>query len=101
MRYILLIFISISLFTSYGQTGVKGKLMDISAGEALPFASVVVYKTGDSILAGGVVSTFDGSFEITDLKPGTYYLKAHFYWGFDEQTIENIAVNQKSVDECG
>tara|TARA_Y100001972_G_C7656735_1_gene330732 strand:- start:396 stop:2855 length:2460 start_codon:yes stop_codon:yes gene_type:complete len=100
MRYILLIFVSISLFTSYGQTGVKGKLMDISAGEALPFASVAVYQAGDSTLAGGAVSTFDGSFVIIDIKPGTYYLKAHFM-GFDEQTIENIAVTKNQLTNVG
>ncbi|MEQ9209731.1 MAG: TonB-dependent receptor plug domain-containing protein, partial [Pseudomonadales bacterium] len=56
--------------------------------------------SADSSQAGGAVSTFDGSFEIRDIKPGTYYLKAHFM-GFDEQTLENITVSRNKLSDIG
>ncbi|MEQ8879032.1 MAG: carboxypeptidase regulatory-like domain-containing protein, partial [Cyclobacteriaceae bacterium] len=78
MRYTFLFILFLSFFISQAQTGVKGKLVDPTADEPLPYASVALYHSADSSLAGGAVSTFDGSFEIRDIKPGTYYLKAHF-----------------------
>ncbi|MEQ9219262.1 MAG: TonB-dependent receptor [Cyclobacteriaceae bacterium] len=100
MRYTFLFILFLSFFISQAQTGVKGKLVDPTADEPLPYASVALYQSADSSLAGGAVSTFDGSFEIRDIKPGTYYLKAHFM-GFDEQTLENITVSRNKLSDIG
>jgi hypothetical protein len=72
-----LILIYILLFSSFlvsAQTGeIRGKIIDISNNEPIPFANIIV--TGTNI---GATSNFDGEFTITGLEPGYKTLQATF-----------------------
>jgi outer membrane receptor protein involved in Fe transport len=78
------------------QKTVKGILQNSESGEPLPFATVVLYNTSDSTMAGNSLTEDDGSFSLK-LPEGNYY--AEFtYIGFEDKTVGNISVDGKSFD---
>jgi len=59
---------------SQGQTIISGSVLD-NAGEAVPFANVLLLQSADSSLALGAVTDIDGEFSIENVQPGSYLLK--------------------------
>ena len=57
---------------------VQGTVRDAKTGEAMPFANVGLMRTNDTIFVRGAMSDLEGSFIITDVKPGSYLLQASF-----------------------
>ncbi|MFT5834736.1 MAG: hypothetical protein ACI97N_002376 [Cognaticolwellia sp.] len=89
MKQILITFLmSLSFaFTIQAQSGIiKGRVYNSINNESIMFANLII--EGSST---GVVSDLDGKYEITDLEPGTYNLKAS-YLGFTDVTIYEIEV---------
>ncbi len=79
---------------AWAQTGaIKGKVIDKTTNEPLPFASVVAEINGSQ--AGGAQTDFDGNFTIKPLQPGNYNLKATFV-GYQTTEIKGVVV---SVDK--
>ena len=75
--YLTFTFIIVLGCTAWAQTGaIKGKVIDKTTNEPLPFASVVAEINGSQ--AGGAQTDFDGNFTIKPLNPGNYNLKATF-----------------------
>ncbi|MCX6276426.1 MAG: TonB-dependent receptor [Bacteroidetes bacterium] len=88
MKNIFFIIFLFSLHSSVAQTGtLRGKLVDKVSNEALPFATVVIEGT-----ALGAVTDVSGAFEIPDLNPGTYNVKASIV-GYKPITIFDVVVN--------
>jgi len=93
LRNIYLTCIITLLFGSaaWAQSGsIKGKVLDKTTNEPLPFASVVAELNGQQM--GGAQTDFDGNFTIKPLGPGTYNLKATFV-GYTTAEITGIIVS--------
>ncbi len=71
---------------------IKGKVVEATNHTLMEFASIAIYSAADSSIAGGVMSTSTGAFEVKKLKPGKYYLQANFI-GFEKTTLSNIVLN--------
>ena len=65
---------------------IEGVVRDVESGELLPLVNI---RLADTLV--GTSSEFDGSFQLTALKPGRHILLAS-YVGYKEQRLENIAV---------
>lgn len=95
LTFCLLILLS---FTSvYAQNaGIKGIITDQLNGSPLEYASVSLYRSSDSSLITGTVTSAGGTFELNKLKAGNYYIKAHFI-GYQTKVTSNIRLssNQK------
>ncbi|WP_420150080.1 TonB-dependent receptor domain-containing protein [Spirosoma sp.] len=62
----------------FGQSGLRGLLVDASTTKPIPFASVALYRPADSVAITGALSDSVGNFLITPVPPGQYVLKTFF-----------------------
>jgi outer membrane cobalamin receptor len=82
-------------FAAFAQTGsIKGKVLDKTTKEPLPFANVVVEMNGSQ--AGGAQTDFDGNFTIKPLQPGKYNLKASFV-GYTAAEVTGVLVSADKI----
>lgn len=94
MYYRLLIFILlIAVISAQGQEvfSAKGKLVESSTQNPVPYANIAVYL--DQELIGGGSSDGNGDFLIEKLTQGKYTFEIQVI-GYDLKTLNNIAVNQ-------
>ena len=71
-----------------GTTGkITGKVTDVSTGEALPGANVIL--EGTSL---GAATDIDGFYSILNIPPGNYSLRVQ-YVGYQTTVVENVPVN--------
>ncbi len=70
---------------------VKGKIIDSSTGKPVEFANVSLYMSKDSSIVNGAVTNAAGYFEINNIKPGNYYVKATFI-GYKTNTINKVNI---------
>lgn len=70
---------------------ISGTVKDAASGEAIPTATIAVWKAADSTLATGAVAGDDGKFSIEGIRPGRYYVKVSFL-GYATRTIDNVAL---------
>ncbi len=84
------------------KTGViKGIIVDNATEQPMEYANVAVYNSADSSLVTGGITNANGTFEITGLDYGKYYLEANFI-GFDKIEINNINLDREDkVFETG
>ena len=71
-----------------------GEIVDKEDNYPLEYASVAIYKTLNKELVIGTVSNKGGSFSLSDIKPGNYYLEASFL-GYQMHTIKSIVIKKK------
>jgi outer membrane receptor protein involved in Fe transport len=84
-----------SALTVFAQTGsIKGKVIDKTTKEPLPFANVIAEINGQ--LAGGAQTDFDGNFTIKPLQPGKYDLKATFV-GYTTASVTGVIVSADKI----
>ncbi|HAQ20445.1 MAG TPA: hypothetical protein DCR40_14620 [Prolixibacteraceae bacterium] len=78
---------------------IKGKIIEAESKAPMEYANIAIYRKQDSKLVTGGIANETGSFEITDLPFGTYYIEANFI-GFEKFTINEIKIipNSASVD---
>ncbi|MBK7967523.1 MAG: carboxypeptidase-like regulatory domain-containing protein [Bacteroidetes bacterium] len=82
-------------FAAFAQTGsIKGKVLDKTTKEPLPFANVIVEMNGSQ--AGGAQTDFDGNFTIKPLQPGKYNLKASFV-GYTAAEVTGVLVSADKI----
>ncbi len=74
----------------HGQNTVKGSLTDQND-QALSYANVMLLSTIDSALAKGTVSEEDGTFQIQDIAPGSYWLVASML-GYEEARLPSFSL---------
>ena len=80
---------------AWAQSGtIKGRVLDKSTKEPLPFANVVAELNGTQ--AGGAQTDFDGYFTIKPLTPGKYDLKASFV-GYSTGAISGVIVSADKI----
>ncbi|WP_109437388.1 TonB-dependent receptor domain-containing protein [Aquimarina sp. AU119] len=72
-------------FVVFAQKNVEGKVVESKGETPLPFASVIIKDTQNTIVEG-VITTENGVFKITDLKNGVFTLEVQ-YTGFSKYSI--------------
>ncbi|GGF29250.1 outer membrane beta-barrel family protein [Echinicola rosea] len=78
------------------QSGIKGTVVDQTNANPLEYANVALYSLPDSTLVKGTVTIADGSFELTKVDKGTYYLSISFL-GYNEKSIDGITVRKSQI----
>lgn len=83
-------------FIALAQSGgtIKGKMIDKSNNEPLPFANIVVFKGGSQV--AGTMTDMDGKYTISALTPGTYEIQAS-YVGYQPVKMAGIVVNDGKI----
>ena len=85
--------VSIAIAQS-GQGTIKGKMLDKSNGEPLPFANVVLMKGGSQV--AGTMTDFDGKFTFPALTPGKYDIQAT-YVGYQPIKVTDVSVTSGGI----
>ena len=73
---------------------IKGRLIHEGANTPIEFATVSIFKEGDSTLVTGGLTDAKGAFDVP-VKPGKYYLRAQFM-GFETVTVSDITLDGKN-----
>jgi len=73
---------------------IKGKLIAAKSKEPIEYASIALYNQYDSSLITGVISKPNGTFIISNIKKGSYYLRITFI-GFERVNIDNITIDKE------
>lgn len=82
-------------FVALAQSGtIKGKMIDKTNNEPLPFANIVVFKGGAQV--AGTMTDMDGKYTISALAPGTYEIQAS-YVGYQPVKMSGIVVNDGKI----
>lgn len=82
------------LVPSFAQTrpgSLKGKVSDLVNMETIPFANIVLKDEKGGVIAGGA-SDFDGMFNITPVKAGSYKVEVSFT-GYETETFQEVQVS--------
>lgn len=76
---------------------IKGKIIEARSKVVLEYANVAVYSIPDSVLAGGGIADANGEFEVSNLKPGSYYIDAKFI-GYEHTQKTNIRIGKNKMN---
>jgi len=90
--YVILAILLASVTVASAQSGgaIKGKVIDKSTREGVPFAVVTVSMNG--VTAGGTTTDLNGDFQIKPLAAGVYIVKVQ-YTGYQPVEIKNVLVS--------
>ena len=81
-------------YAQVGQGEIKGKIIDGSTGEPLPFVNLVIELNGQQ--KAGASTDFDGKYSLKPIPPGKYTLKATFT-GYKPLQYEGVQVNAEKI----
>ena len=84
-----------SLFAQAPETGIRGQIVDENK-DPISFATLTLFSLADSSMAKAGYSDETGSFVMTHLQPGSYYLNISFV-GYDTYVSEPISVTENSI----
>jgi outer membrane receptor protein involved in Fe transport len=78
---------------------IKGQIIDSYSNKPMEYANVVVFSHRDSSMVTGGVTLSDGTFNLTKVPFGRYYMVANFI-GFNKLTLEDIRItpNNKIIN---
>ncbi len=95
------IFIFFLLNTSFAQQNIekgigiiKGIVLEKATNKPIEFATVSLFKTGDSTLVTGSITATTGVFEIANVPIGNYYVKIDFI-GYEANFLNNISISNE------
>ncbi len=77
------------------QVTITGKVVE-DHGAVIPYATVALYTSADSVLTGGTTTSENGTFEL-DAATGNYYVQIKFL-SYQEQIIPNIELTSGNYD---
>jgi hypothetical protein len=93
--YALLVIILLSSSFAVAQSGkIKGKVLDKSTGEGVPFATIKVYK--DGLLKSGTETDMEGEYLVSSLDAAKYDLEVEGF-GYITQRIEGVVVSEGKI----
>ena len=97
MKYLFIFFLSFFIIknTATAQSNfgtLEGKLTDKETGEGLIFASIVVYKTGETTPIAGNSTDINGHFSINNIPVGVYDVEFN-YVGYKPTLVRRIEIN--------
>lgn len=93
--YALTVLICLSITATYAQYDIFGKVLD-EKGAGVFYANVGLYTIADSTLITGNATDEDGSYTISNVKPGKYYVAASMI-GYQDTWSEPIAITDQNV----
>lgn len=74
---------------------IKGQLIEEQTGEKIPYASVILYNSGDSSMVTGTISNESGIFILEKVNKGDYYLKLSFL-GYADHLIPDLQLGESA-----
>ena len=80
--------------------GIKGKVIESSENVPMEFANIVLLNSSDSSQVTGTVTNKEGLFEITRVRPGSYYVTIGFI-GFEQKKIDNVEIRRNNILDLG
>lgn len=87
----------IGLGFAFAQKGdISGSIIDEDSNEPVPFATVAVLDESSQIVKG-VISSDDGTFEIENIKLGTYRIQVSFI-GYQTITLNDVVLTKTAPD---
>ena len=90
---LLCLFVSLSIL-SFAQKGtLKGLVTDLKTKEPLVGATIMLEGT-----TKGIITDFDGNYELTNIDPGTYTVRCSFI-SYETKLFENIVIKAGQVTE--
>lgn len=78
-----------------GSGVITGKVVDSSINASLEYATISLFKKGNSKPVDGTTTNGSGHFQLLNLAPGAYTIVAEFI-GYKPLTIPNVIVNENS-----
>ena len=79
------------------ETGLRGRIVDEN-GEPIAFATITLFQQSDSTMMKAGYSSEDGSFQMTHLMPGLYFLNISFV-GYDTKVIDDISIQSNTIHQ--
>ncbi|MBN2621498.1 carboxypeptidase regulatory-like domain-containing protein, partial [candidate division WOR-3 bacterium] len=76
---------------------ISGTVYDAIYEEPIEYANIVVYRVEDSTQVTGTITDPAGSFVVTNVLPGTYYIEASFI-GYTTKSVNNIKITPAEPD---
>ena len=104
MKHIILVFACFLTVLSYAQPPGRGKggpsvsgeifgtIIDSTSNKPMGYVTVLAKKQSDNSMTGGVVSSPNGNFSITNLPAGKYNLEIAFV-GYNKKFVNGISIN--------
>ena len=94
-RLLLLIGLGLTTTIIFGQTSLAGKVTEEGTSEGASGATIRIYK--DGVLITGTQADFDGTYNISNIDPGTYTVDIT-YVGFNSQRVEGVVIKAGKVN---
>ena len=79
-----------------GNGHVKGTIRDSTTNGGIEYATVGLYRQGDSTLVNGIVTNPSGEFVLKGIPNGQFYLDVNFI-GYVKKRIHNITITPQSA----
>src|SRR5437879_4673118 len=76
---------------------INGKVIDAVTKQPVDYATVSVFKDGNTSPINGVVTDIKGSFSITNLNPGDYSISVDFI-GYQKKTIDHLTIGAATLN---
>ena len=76
---------------------ISGKVIDAVTNQPVDYATVSVFKDGNTSPINGVVTDIKGSFAITNLNPGEYSIAVDFI-GYQKKTMDHLTISATNAN---
>jgi outer membrane receptor protein involved in Fe transport len=73
---------------------IKGQVLEAGTNQPMEYVNIVLFKAGDSTMVTGTVTSVGGSFELTQVPVGKYYIIARFI-GYDNHVVDNVLITRQ------
>ena len=80
-----------------GNSLISGNIMDKQSGKPVEYATMVLYRSKDSVMISGTVADSNGRFQLKGIPKGDYYLAASFI-GYNKKTLEGLKVKEEKQE---
>ncbi|MBX2819535.1 MAG: TonB-dependent receptor family protein [Rhodothermaceae bacterium] len=77
---------------------VSGTVVDEATKDAIPSATVALWASRDSSLVTGTITQPDGTFMLSNVRPGKYYIQLSFV-GYITETIADIELGREGMKQ--
>jgi outer membrane receptor protein involved in Fe transport len=96
--FVCILYFLFPIITTAQKSIITGVVIDKLTKQSIEYASVVVLAAKDSAIVSGVVTSNKGSFNVANISPGTYIIKAYFL-GYELNFVNNVNIikNQQLV----